>query len=35
MIVLDFIIRIVITVTIAYAIIQGDFIKDIIDLFRF
>lgn len=35
MIVLDFIIRFMIISVVGYGVIQGDFIKDLIDLFRF
>lgn len=35
MLVLDFIVRVMIISVVGYGLIQGDFIKDLIDLFRF
>lgn len=35
MVVLDFIVRVMIVGAVGYGIIQGDFIKDLIDLFKF
>ena len=35
MVVLDFIVRVMIISVVGYGIIQGDFIRDLIDLFKF
>lgn len=35
MLVLDFIVRFMIISSVGYGLIQGDFIKDLIDLFKF